>query len=228
MADDKIIIADYIIYPPYQMAEKGLTSDFINVLESRLPNLSFMSKRITKERLLALLKQNKPVLIPFAQKSWFDSNNQFAQSTPLIEEDVHIISHRDKSLEPDKIVAGSLFLGLNNYNYQKIDELVNTGRIKRYSCASDDLCLTMLLAKRGDFLVMAKGTFERFTAAKSAFKNNLYISEQPFYQHHRALLAANISHQDWQQILSAIEGLNKDPSWQQIKQSYGFNLAKQP
>ena len=74
MADDKIIIADYIIYPPYQMAEKGLTSDFINVLESRLPNLPFMSKRITKERLLAFLKQNKPMFffnVFSNQINWF-------------------------------------------------------------------------------------------------------------------------------------------------------------
>ncbi|MFD2168012.1 hypothetical protein ACFSJY_17285 [Thalassotalea euphylliae] len=220
----QIIIADYIIFPPYQQADNGLTADFSALLTKKLTSVSFEYQRMTKSRLRVLIEQDVPLLIPFSQTYWFNPTTPFNVSQTTLREAVHVVSHKSRPITVEDVKQKNLmFLGRDGYNYKVIDDLVETERIKRYSCDSNDLCLTMLLAKRGDFLVMAKATYYQYLEQIPNLKGKLTISKRPLYFDHRAMLGLNITHADWVKINQFANELSLSAEWQTIKSKHNID-----
>lgn len=221
---EKIVIADYIIYPPFQTRDLGLTKEFSQLIAEEIPEIEFKYLKISKERLIVLLEQKQSLIIPFSQRYWFDSKYPLNPSDKIFQEAVYVISNKEKALEVNNIgTKPLLFLGRTGYMYQVIDELEQQNKLERYSCETDDLCLEMLKAKRGDFLVMAKSTYEQYLTRYPLHSHSFHISEKPLFYQPRKLLSFKVDKSVEAKIHAFIKALPTNQKWLQLKARYRIN-----
>lgn len=221
MADNKIIIADYMAYPPYIIGDAGLVKEFSALLQEELPDIDFKYQRLSKKRLMVMMEKGTPLIIPLSLKFWFDEGAGLEDSAVLAEEGVYAISHKDNPVSIDEIGVKSLmFLGRVDYKYHVIDDLVNAQKLKRYSCRNENLCLTMVLAGRGDFAVMPEYVFEQYLEQQPKMRTQLHKSKKPLFIQRRSILLHQLDSQTTQTIKQFAKALQQSDKWLSLKAKY--------
>lgn len=206
-AQEKFIIYTYHNHSPFINSQNsGLSYDVVRYLNTQAKGkYLFELKVIPRSRLNYILKPwiNKDCLkirkcdanwmVLWVNQKWGfgqDSLSNFSWTALLQDSNVIISSSKaDFYYTKPEDLIGKKLAGMAGHRYLGIDDLVDSGKIKRINGNTEVENLKVVLSKRVDATLLPKSTFEYYQKTNTEFKK---------------LYASDVSHQDYMRNIMTV------------------------
>ncbi|WP_431689328.1 substrate-binding periplasmic protein [Hahella sp. NBU794] len=219
----------YYDSPPFAIDPQGddLTSTLCRVLtEKSGGEWVFKPQYLPRKRINHYLESGaEQGLVLWANPLWFQDKEEtkYAWSDRVVWGANEIVSLRESPVEytgPESL-EGKRFGGVAGHHYVGIDDLAQSGRIKREDTTSFSKNLDKLLSNRLDAILIPRGELF-YMVSQGNLGDKLFISSKPHQQYERKILATQKLEAVRDFINAQLPALNEDAEWRALLDKYGL------
>ncbi|UAA39180.1 transporter substrate-binding domain-containing protein [Paraneptunicella aestuarii] len=217
----------YHLKPPLVVSaheKTGVYYDIERYLNSHIAEYKFETVYIPRKRIDLMLEQKKlDGIVLGVNPVWFQDKDEdkYLWTARVLTDRDEIISLRDTPIEYFDLdsLKGKIVGGVRGFYYHGINELVNDGAIKRVNTASELDLFDLLLAKRIDFAVISRSTFD-YIIGKQKRHMYFHLSKKPHDIFDRRILVPHSRKDVFEVVAPVIDHMAFDPEWQKLEKQY--------
>ncbi len=213
---------DYHAYPPYVIAERGgagISKEWVRMMNHYMPTTQLKLTEIDRPSLNALLQENEPMLVLWANPNWFRRFPQLKPSMPILLDGDMLVSSRERPVTKLVPQAGNRLCSIKGYVYPTIEPWIQNGALRRVEYASTQECMVAIKEKAADLALMNRSQW--LFIPEQERKNHWYMIPEPIDAFARHVLVATEYESLLPELNAAIIAVNNDPHWQQFLLEHG-------
>lgn len=218
-----VVLSTYHNFPPFITGDgTGLTYELADYLSERSQVYKFVVQLLPRKRLDVMLEK-EDMIVPWVTPVWFGkgAKDRFRWSKTLFEDgSVYVWSSQsdDKFEKPGDLI-GRLLGGISGYRYVGVDQLVESGMVKRLDVATEVQLLQMIANRRVDVgIAPASGT--SFIIKQQGWSKKYKIAAHHKFQ--RSLLIKTENRDLLDFINREVLNIHKVSDWNYIIEKYGI------
>jgi polar amino acid transport system substrate-binding protein len=225
-AAEKVILYSQYDFAPFWQNGRGLTPDLAQALtQYSHGRYLFEVQILPRKRLDAILEQpDWQGVVPWVNPPWFhdEAKTRFIWSANMMSDADLIISNSLLKYRGPSSLYGKRLGGILGHRYAEIEQGIKDGKIFRDDAPNQESNLKKIQAGRVDVIFVAYSSWGALLQNTPNETRGLIVADQPRSVYQRQLLITPNNPALSKYLLSTVEALNRDPSWQQKLLAYGY------